>query len=371
MDTSNAMDFALGDDHKAIRDLVAQVLADTCAKERLDALERDGGFLSAPAWSALAESGLIGLMVPESHGGAGMGTIEMCLALIEVGAHVAPVPLLDCATLAAPALAAADPEVRDRWLPGVLDGSVIASCALGDPGSRHPIRPSTRGSRTGDGWVLSGARSFVPWPEEAGFFVIPAASDDGPGLWLVAADAAGIERATQVATDGAPMAELRLTDTPATRIGGKSELVGLVDRAVLGRSAIALGVSRMALSLTAEHCRTREQFGMPIGSFQAVTQRAGDMYIDVQTQELSLWHAAFLAENPSASGDDGRALAIARYHANEAGHRVVAAAQHLHGGMGFDRDYPLHRCFLWARRLELGMGNAREALARLGDLIAA
>ena len=139
---------------------------------------------------------------------------------------------------------------------------------------------------------------------------------------------------------------------------------------MIGRCALALGVSKMALRLTSEHCRGREQFGKPIGTFQAVTQRAGDMFIHTQTMELAMLSAAWrLNAEPTAgnlSDEALEALWTARYWATEAGHHVVAAAQHLHGGTGFDRDYPVYRCFLRARRLELGLGTARESLAALG-----
>lgn len=372
------MTFALDDDQKAIRDLVRQVLTDACSKEKLDAIERDGGFFAGQAWRNLSDAGLIGMLVDEAHGGGGLGVVEGCVLLVQCGAHVAPIPALDTVMLGAPAIARfGDEATRKRWLGGLLTGTTIAACALIDGVGRDALSPQTRAIRSDDGtgWHLYGERSCVPWPEQADVILVPARDDDGPGLWLIDAQAAGIARKAQTATNGEPLAHMTLAEVEATRLGGADALKWLVDRTVLGRCALALGVAKMALGLTGEHCRTREQFGAPIGSFQAVTQRAADMYIDVQLMELSLWHAASLLgdEQPGDADLTGMqadaALATARYWATEAGHRVVAAAQHLHGGMGFDRDYPLHRCFLTARRLELGLGTAREALAGLGGLL--
>jgi alkylation response protein AidB-like acyl-CoA dehydrogenase len=135
----------------------------------------------------------------------------------------------------------------------------------------------------------------------------------------------------------------------------------------VGVSAILLGLSHEALKLTAAYVTERHQFGIPIGSFQAVQQRAADAWIQTQVMEASLWQAAWRVESGLASS---RECAIARYHASEGSHFVCAAAQHLHGGFGFDRDYPLHRYFLAARQHEFILGGANAQLEKLGDLLA-
>ncbi len=140
----------------------------------------------------------------------------------------------------------------------------------------------------------------------------------------------------------------------------------LLERATVAMCALVLGVAREALILTAKYTTERKQFGAPIGSFQAVRQRAADAFVDLQCLEVSTWRAAWLLANERAATSEVHAAA---YWAAEGGHRIVAAAQHLHGGMGFDRDYPLHRYFLTAKRWELSLGGAREHLQRLGELI--
>jgi alkylation response protein AidB-like acyl-CoA dehydrogenase len=139
-----------------------------------------------------------------------------------------------------------------------------------------------------------------------------------------------------------------------------------MQRAVLGLCALQVGVVERALRLTAEYTSKREQFGKPLATFQAVGQRAADAYIDVEAIRWTTWQAAWRlgAGEPAAPE-----IAIAKFWAAEAGHRVVYAAQHLHGGIGLDLDYPLHRYFLWSKQIELSLGSATRQLERLAMLL--
>ena len=151
-------------------------------------------------------------------------------------------------------------------------------------------------------------------------------------------------------------------------LGGAEAPAWLLDRANVGMAALSLGVARQALFTTANYVRERHQFGQPIGTFQAVSQRAADAWMDVEAMDVSLLQAAWRL---SAGEPAGPSVALARYWACEGGHRVVAAAQHLHGGMGFDKDYSLYRYFLWSKRLEFGLGGGAAQLSRIGAMIAA
>jgi alkylation response protein AidB-like acyl-CoA dehydrogenase len=129
-----------------------------------------------------------------------------------------------------------------------------------------------------------------------------------------------------------------------------------------------LGVAERALRMTAAYAATRQQFDRPIATFQAVSQRAADAYIDVESIRVTTWQAAWRLSSGLPADE---AVSIAKYFAAEAGHRVVYAAQHLHAGMGFDLEYPLHRYYLWSKQIELTLGCASEHLALLGQLLAA
>jgi alkylation response protein AidB-like acyl-CoA dehydrogenase len=144
-------------------------------------------------------------------------------------------------------------------------------------------------------------------------------------------------------------------------------LTWALERAAVGLAALQLGVAERALRITAGYTSTRKQFDRPIATFQAVAQRAADAYIDVEAIRLTTWKAAYRLD---AGLPAAEAVAIAKVWAAEAGHRVAYAAQHLHGGIGFDTDYPLHRYYLWSKQIELTLGPASVHLARLGAALA-
>jgi alkylation response protein AidB-like acyl-CoA dehydrogenase len=142
----------------------------------------------------------------------------------------------------------------------------------------------------------------------------------------------------------------------------------IAEHAAVGYCALQLGLVERALRLTADYLSQRVQFDRPLGSFQAVQQRAADAYIDVESIRATLWPAAWrLAQGRPGS----EAVAVAKFFAAEAGQRVISAAQHLHGGIGVDMDYPLHRFTFWAKQVELALGGSTRQLARLGRAMAA
>ena len=141
----------------------------------------------------------------------------------------------------------------------------------------------------------------------------------------------------------------------------------IVQRGTAGLCALAVGICEEALRMTAEYTKTREQFDRPIATFQAVGQRAADAYIDTEAVRLTAWQAIWrLSEELPAAAE----VAVAKFWTAEGGQRVVHAAQHLHGGMGVDRDYPLHRYFLWAKVIELTLGGTTSQLLKLGKILA-
>ncbi len=362
------MSFAFSDDQKAIAELAGQIIGGACHKDVLDKIEAGGGFFHEALWSSLVESGLVGIAVPESAGGGGLGLVEACLLAIETGKHVAPIPVADTIVVGAPALAASDNPQAQAALKKVLSGKGVISCAWLEKSHRDERHPGTLALQTDDGWRIHGIKTCATWFDHAAGVLLTAKTDDAVGLFWVEKDADGLAPMPQKATDNQPLHALGLDDVAAIHIGDSAAANAALDRAALARCAEQLGIATMALKLTADHCRTREQFGMPIGMFQAVSQRTGDMYIDTQAMQLTFWQAGWLLATGRDAAD---ALLVARYWASEAGHRVVVAAQHLHGGTGFDTDYPLHRCFRRMRRLELGIGTARETLHTLGERIAA
>jgi 3-oxocholest-4-en-26-oyl-CoA dehydrogenase beta subunit len=370
------MDFSFSEDQNSIRDLVKQLLTDIVTDDSLKALAKEGSWFHERAWKQLAESEMLGLSIPEEYGGAGMGLIELCILLQQVGRTVAPIPAIE--TLVAAALPLAEfgtPEQKDRYLGHIAQGRTILTAALVDSGSRNPLHPSCVATADGNGWRVTGRFSNLAYADLAARILVPARTKDGAiVVLLVDPEAEGLRLAEQHGTNGQPLWLLELTNVPVARADalggserGKRVLRYLFDRATLGICAIEHGIAEQALLMTAKYSGERKQFGVPIGTFQGVTQRIGDAYIDVQAMRSSMWQACWRLDRGL---DADKELAVAKFFASEAGARVVAAAQHVHGGMGFDRDYPLYRYFMTSKHLELTLGGTQESLTSLGDLLA-
>jgi len=363
------MDFSITEEQSMVKDLARQILRGLISDESRFEVEASEDGLHRAAWSALAEAGLLGVALPEAHGGMELGLLPLLTLLREVGRAAAPIPALPCLVAALAVSELGDESQQAALLDGLADGSRFLTLALSEPDSRSLRRPTTRASRVGGQWRLTGVKTAVPAAGLAHAALAPAMTADGPALFVVDLDAVTLEQ--QAGTDFAPLGLLTLDGAPATRLGpddgpadGTAALDWLEARVRVGQCAVMLGMAEAALRLSAKYATTREQFGQPIGAFQAVSQRAGDAYIDVETMRVSYLQAAWrLSEGlPSA-----RAIAIARYFASEGSHKVQAAAMHLHGGMGFDRDYVLHRYFLGAKALEFQLGSAASLLSEVGE----
>jgi len=368
------MDFELAEEEKAVAELARQIIADQATNERLKELEAGGLQRDDKLWKALAEANLLGTAIPEAFGGSELGFAALCALLEEVGRGVAPVPVYPALVLGALPLAAfGSEEQKAQWLPRLAQGEALLSAALTEFGTNDPLAPQTRAEGAGGAVRLHGVKELVPSADEAALVLVPARSADGGiGLFFVDPNGEGARLEEQGAPDGQPHARLTLEGAPARgRLGegdGAERLRWIVEHATAARCIMQLGVTERALEMTAAYSRERVQFDRPIGSFQAVHQRAADAYIQVEAIRLSAWEAAWrLGEGLPASEQ----VAIAKFWAAEGGQFAAYACQHLHGGIGIDRDYPLHRYFLWAIQLEHELGSARHQLERLGREIAA
>ncbi|HEX6237369.1 MAG TPA: acyl-CoA dehydrogenase family protein [Acidimicrobiales bacterium] len=370
------MDFTFSEQQRAIAELAGTILADRCPPEALRELERTGTAVASRAWEELAKADLVGLALPVEDGGSGLGVIEACLVAEQVGRHVATVPYWP-ATAAALAVARwGSPGLGGRLLPGAVDGARPLAVALWAPGAALFAPPATTARRDGDGWRLDGVRSPVPWATGAAALLVPARTDGEVAVFAVDADADGVEVVDEHAISHEPVQTVALDGVRVdgdARLGaggagnGGNPLAWLTERVIVLGCATVLGVVQRALELTARHVTEREQFGGPIGTFQAVAHRCADAYIDTEAIRLTTLQAAWRLD----AGLDARdQLAIAALWAAEGGQRVVHAAQHLHGGLGVDTDYPLHRYFRWAKVIELLIGGADGSLARLGASLA-
>jgi alkylation response protein AidB-like acyl-CoA dehydrogenase len=369
------MDVGFREDQEDLRGLVRQIFEGELSHERLKETEAGEDNFDRDLWRALADAGVLGIAVPEAQGGGGYGFLEACLVLEQIGRTVAPVPYFASVVLGAlPVARFGSGAQQAALLPGVVSGEAILTAALVEAGA-DPLCPVTTATREGDGWRLDGVKDCVPAGPLASRVLVPATTDDGRVvIGIVSVDAPGITRERQETSNHHPEARLTLSgvqvadaDVLGTPDEGAAILAWLVERATAALCALMIGVCEEALRITAEYTKTREQFDRPIATFQAVGQRAADAYIDTEAVRLTAWQAVWrLSEELPAAAE----VAVAKFWAAEGGQRVVHAAQHLHGGMGVDRDYPLHRYFLWAKILELTLGGATPQLLKLGRILA-
>lgn len=365
------MDFSLDEEAQAIKELAGQVIGDASTHERLRELERgEGARFDRDLWSSLASTGVLGAFVPEAHGGAGLDLVALGGVLEQAGRNAAAVPLWETLGLAVPAIAEFAPAgLAARVLPEVAAGSMVLTAAWHED-LGEPLAPTTVAERTGDGWQLTGTKICVPAGAVADAVLVPASVEGGSvGLFLVRTDAEGVGVEPIRTTLGDPQAAVLLAMSPAELVAeGHESLAWAYERAVATQCAVAVGVVGRALELTAQYTKDRKQFDVPIASFQAVAHRAADAFIDSEAIRLTSTQALWrLSVGMSAAAE----VATAKYWAAFAGQRVVHTAQHLHGGVGVDRDYPLHRYFLSAKEIELQLGGTTRQLLALGELLAA
>ncbi len=370
------MDFSLSEEQLALRDLARTILEDIATNERLKEIESKDPVFDEKLWGELAKANLVGVAIPEEFGGSGFGSFELCVLLQEVGRAVAPIPAVATLALGALPIATWGSETQKQaWLPRVAQGDAILSAALIEHASVDPLSPATTATPDGDDWTLDGVKSNVPAGSLAERILTPARTDDGRiGIFLVDPRSDGIEVAVQATSDRQPHAQLTLSGvrvSQADLLGdldrGSEILRWLVDHATIALCAVQLGVCERGLEMTAAYTRERIQFDRPIGSFQAVHQRAADAFIQVEAMRLTTWEAAWQLSQGRGSAD---VVATAKYWAAEGGQFVSFACQHLHGGIGIDVDYPMHRYFLWAIQNEHTLGAASAQLADLGRRIA-
>jgi len=365
------MDFSLNEEQSAIGELAAQVLADRSTHELLRELERSGEpRFDRTLWASLAETGVLGAFVPEAHGGAGLDLVALGTVLEAAGRTAAAAPLWETFGLGAPAIAEfASDALAAELLGGVAAGTTVLTAAWHEDGT-EPLAPLTVATPTGDSYQLTGTKLCVPAGAIADAILVPAAIEGGSvGLFLVRTSGEGVGVEPLRTTLGDPQAAILLAEAPAELVAeGHDSLRWAWDRALATQCALAVGVSAEALRLTATYSKERKQFDVPIASFQAVAHRLADSYVDTEairlTSKQALWR---LAEGMDASSQ----VAVAKYWAAFAGQRVVHTAAHVHGGVGVDRDYPLHRYFLAAKEIELQLGGTTRQLLELGRLIAA
>jgi alkylation response protein AidB-like acyl-CoA dehydrogenase len=361
------MDFTTTEAANDLGGLARSIIDSVCTPERQRELDKLDERLDRDLWSKLIDADILSTAAPESLGGGGFGVLEQAAVLVALGRQIAAVPYLESVVLAAGALGKFGSEALQRdWAAPAVRGEKILTVALEAEMGQGPVQAQS----VGEGYRLTGTRALVGYGPVADAFLVPAESDSGVKVFLVAAGDPGVTVSSLDTTGHGSVGHLEFqgADVDAGRlVGGEAVVSWLTTRGTFGRSALQLGVLERALELTAQYAREREQFDRPIGSFQAVGQRLADAYIDIKGLRLTVTQAAWrLSEDLPADLEVGTAA----FWAAEAGHRVAHTTVHVHGGVGIDIDHPVHRYFLAAKQTEFAVGGATGQLLRIGRELA-
>jgi alkylation response protein AidB-like acyl-CoA dehydrogenase len=372
------MDFSFDENFRDLADLTKTILADHTTPERLTEVEATGDRFDRLLWTDLAKAGVLSAALPESAGGSGLGLLDQCAVLVELGRTVAPVPYLCSIVQSASAIAEFGTDAqRAEWAAPAADGTLVLTAALSEEVGDDPAQPTTTAEHASASasWRLHGTKVAVPSGPVADLFLVPADTSAGLTVFLITPKDAGVTVRRQQIVDGDAEAVLELDgvsvgDDRVLGLPGDGAAVvdWLTTRGTVGLCALQAGVAETSLQMTAKYATSRVQFDRPIATFQAVGQRLADCYIDVEAIRLTLWQAAWrLSKNLPAHNE----IATAKFWAADGGHRVAHAAVHVHGGMGIDVDYPLHRYFVASKRIEFSLGGATTQLRRIGVALAA
>lgn len=348
---------------------ICDKLVDNDRQREIDASE---SHFDAPLYAALAEAGILAAVLPESVGGGGFGPLEQSAVLTELGRALAAVPFLPSIVMGAGTLAKFGSAAQRELAAKAGMGDVILTAAITEDLNPDQRKPATTAELREGRWILNGAKTAVASAPIAQAILIPATTADGVAVFLV--DAADLTIERQTSTDFRSLGSVVLDDVSIAAdqiIGSVSEGPAILDHILahgtVGLCAEQFGILERSLELTAEYAREREQFDRPIGSFQAVAQRLADAYIDIKGARLTQLQAVWqLSEGLDATDS----VAVAKFWASDAGHRVAHTTVHIHGGVGLDRDHPVHRYFLGAKHNEFALGSATAQLLKIGASLA-
>ena len=371
------MDFSFSEDQIAIRELAYPIFTDRATDEFQLEFSRNDEAYDDQLWQTLADQGLLGIAIPESAGGAGLGFTETCLILEEQGKRVAPVPVFSSLILGAmPIIQFGDDAQQAKYLSPLAEGKLKLSAAISEIAMPEAIRQGVTATQNGNTWTLQGALDCVQDGAVADAILVPASDSNGnTSVFIVDCSLAGVSTAAQdVGLLGPWSAALTLdnvsveNDALLGSAGQGDEIVHWLEQyANVAQCALQTGITEEAMKRTAAYTSEREQFGVPIGSFQALAMRMADSYIDVEAIRSTYWLALWRLSQGLPAEAEVRA---AKWWACEGAHRVIHTAQHLHAGIGADVEYPIHRFYLWAKQLSYSLGNGSHQLEALGKLLA-
>ncbi len=369
------MDFGLNEIQREIRDLSRAIFEDQVTPEKLASYDEYAvPRFDKDLWSKLAEAGLLSTCIDSDYGGSELGFMELALLLEEVGRSIAPVPLASHCLSMMGIQKFGEEKLRKKILPEAASGNILLTSAILEPMNNNPMSAhSTSCVSDGKNYVISGRKQAVPFANQADYILLSAANGEDLIVFIIEPRAAGVTMKPLQVTSFEPQSEIYLNEVTVesgqvvAAIDGSTLVKWIFDR-MLGLICMhQIGVTDAAMKMSASYTSERTQFGVPVATFQSVGHRMADSYIDIECLRLTSYQAASLLD---LEEDADIELKIAKIWAADVGHRLSYSAQHVHGGTGIDRDYPLWRYCLRLRHNEMITGGSSYHTQQLGNLIA-
>ena len=367
-----------GQEHDELRQVVREFLRQRSPGPEVRRLMEAGEGRDAEVWAMLTgQLGLSGIAVPARFGGAGYGPVELGIVVEEMGRALLVAPYFSTVVLAGQALAASGDEgAMARWLPGIADGSLTAALAVAEESGAWDLADITTAAEpaaepAGDGWTVSGSKLYVVDGHTADLLLVVARTPGGHGVFAVEGDDPGVERARLDALDlTRPLASVTLRDARAVRVGAGRDtpawLSEVTDLVLAALAAEQLGGAERCLDLSVEYAKVRQQFGRPIGSFQAIKHKCATLFLEVESGRSAVSEAteAVAGREPDAS----LAAALAYIHCSAAFTHAAKECIQIHGGIGYTWEHEAHLYLRRAKSSELFLGPPGRQRARLAAL---
>jgi alkylation response protein AidB-like acyl-CoA dehydrogenase len=368
------MDFEFSDDQELLRETARRFLSERAPLAWVRSQLDDDRGTTDEVWAGLAALGVLGLLVPEEHGGAGMGMVDAAVVLEELGRALHPSPYASSAIGAVSMIVAAGTaDDHAALLPDLASGARVGTVALHEPEQRTEWRtPVATATASGDTWTLTGTKAHVPDAVAADLILVVAAAPDGLAVFAVDAGANGVTVEPNPTVDGTrKQATVRLDQAPARRLGtgdATGAIADVVDRLGVAAVVDGVGAAARALEIAVEYAKERRQFNQPIGAFQAVQHLCADMLRAVELARAGAYYACWAADaaNPS---ERHRAATVARAFAADELYRVGASAIQVHGGLGFTWEHDIHLFYKRLLTLQHDGGGATDHLEELATLV--
>jgi alkylation response protein AidB-like acyl-CoA dehydrogenase len=372
------MNFDLTDEQQQLADSVRKYLGNAYGFEARKAILQSASGVGDKVWATFAELGLTAMTLPEADGGFGGGATDLMAVMQACGEALVVEPLLDNVGLAGRLLARAGNDAqRSAWLPGLADGSVQLAFASLEPGRRYELEPhDTTVTSNADGWLLNGEKSVVVGAPTATRLIVSASNGNGASLFLVDPKAAGVSLKAYRTVDGLRAADVRFSHVKLSAdalLGTAGEALPLIDEAVDFATALlcadAVGAMQSACDATLDYLKTRKQFGVPIGSFQALQHRMVDMVIATEeARSMAILAAAKVDDASVSTTERARAISSAKVKVADAAKLVREEAVQLHGGMGMTEELKVSHTFRRLTMAEQRFGDADHHLERYAAL---